>query len=416
MELLSTRPLAASGRPGDNGVDAPGSGGSMTNRRLAWGVAALAPVFLLAAVAIALSAGNSLATALDDVTGVGFVFSVGFPVLGALVVRQRGSHAVGWLMIAIGVSIAFHTAVLEWAESALLDDPGSLPGGDLASWIGVWAWLPGWALATTLLPVLFPDGRVVGRRRLLAWIDSLAVAVITGAIAGIAWQFRGPRLVDGSGSGEHTPASFEHVATVGFALLGVLTFVSMGSLLIRHRRATADLRRQIGWAVYGAVIAVLMSFVGSFVDIGGLFQVLEAGALVGGLAVAMLRYRLYDIEVVVNRTLVYGALTATLAGVYLVSVLLIQLVLSPSSSIAIAASTLGVAALFRPAQAAIQATVDRRFYRRRYDAARTLAQFGARLRDQVDLRALDTELRAIVRETLQPAHVSLWLRQPEARR
>jgi ABC-type multidrug transport system fused ATPase/permease subunit len=278
----------------------------------------------------------------------------------------------------------------------------------------VWAWLPGWILATTLLPVLFPDGRVVGRRRLLAWIDGLAVAVVTGAIAGVAWQFRGPRLVDGSG--EHTPASFEHVATVGFALLGVLTFVSMGSLLIRHRRATSDLRRQIGWAVYGAVIAVLMSFVGSFVDIGGLFQVLEAGALVGGLAVAMLRYRLYDIEVVVNRTLVYGLLTASLAGVYLVSVLVIQLALSPSSSIAIAASTLGVAALFRPAQAAIQATVDRRFYRRSYDAAQTLARFGARLRNQVDLRALDADLRAVVRETLQPAHVSLWLRQPEARR
>jgi hypothetical protein len=388
-----------------------------TSRRaeaLAWCVAALAPVFLLAAAVIAMSAGNSLATALDDITGVGFVFSVGFPVLGALVVRQRGSHAVGWLMIAIGVSIAFHTAVLEWAEAALLDDPGSLPGGDLASWIGVWAWLPGWILATTLLPVLFPDGRVVGRRRLLAWIDGLAVAVVTGAIAGVAWQFRGPRLVDGSG--EHTPASFEHVATVGFALLGVLTFVSMGSLLIRHRRATSDLRRQIGWAVYGAVIAVLMSFVGSFVDIGGLFQVLEAGALVGGLAVAMLRYRLYDIEVVVNRTLVYGLLTASLAGVYLVSVLVIQLALSPSSSIAIAASTLGVAALFRPAQAAIQATVDRRFYRRSYDAAQTLARFGARLRNQVDLRALDADLRAVVRETLQPAHVSLWLRQPEARR
>jgi hypothetical protein len=388
-----------------------------TSRRaeaLAWCVAALAPVFLLAAAVIAMSAGNSLATALDDITGVGFVFSVGFPVLGALVVRQRGSHAVGWLMIAIGVSIAFHTAVLEWAEAALLDDPGSLPGGDLASWIGVWAWLPGWILATTLLPVLFPDGRVVGRRRLLAWIDGLAVAVVTGAIAGVAWQFRGPRLVDGSG--EHTPASFEHVATVGFALLGVLTFVSMGSLLIRHRRATSDLRRQIGWAVYGAVIAVLMSFVGSFVDIGGLFQVLEAGALVGGLAVAMLRYRLYDIEVVVNRTLVYGLLTASLAGVYLVSVLVIQLALSPSSSIAIAASTLGVAALFRPAQAAIQATVDRRIYRRSYDAAQTLARFGARLRNQVDLRALDADLRAVVRETLQPAHVSLWLRQPEARR
>jgi hypothetical protein len=377
-----------------------------TSRRaegLAWGSAALAPVLLV----IAQAAGG-------DSVGVGLVFSICFPILGALVIRARGSHAVGWLMIAIGVSIALNTAVSAWGRTALPGGPGALPGWRFASWVGVWSWIPGWLLATTLLPVLFPEGSPTGRRRLLARIDAVAVAVVVGAIAAVAWPHRGPRLVDGS----HlpSPAVVDHVLTVGFVVLGALTIVSIASLLGRYRRATSDMRRQIAWAVYGAAIAVCLSAIGAFVDAGGLFQVLEAGALVCGVGVAMLRYRLYDIDVVINRTLVYGSLTAALAGVYLASVLLMQLVLSPSSSIAVAVSTLGVAALFHPARAAIQGAVDRRFYRRRYDAAQTLARFGARLRDQVDLRALDTELRAVVRETLQPAHVSLWLRPPEVRR
>jgi hypothetical protein len=386
-----------------------------TSRRveaLAWGIAALAPAVLVVAGVAAIAAGRSTGDAIGDLVGVGSAFCIGFPILGALVIRGRGSHAVGWLMIVIGVSIAVDTAANTWARTALVDN--SLAGWRFASWVGVWCWIPGWLLSTTLLPVLFPEGRPDGRRRLLAWVDAGAVAAVTGAVAAVAWQWRGVRLVEGSDL--PSPAVLDDVTNAGFVVLGVLTLVSIGSLLSRYRRAAYDVRRQIAWAVYGAAVAVSLSAIGAFVDVGGLFQVLEAGALVGGLAVAMLRYRLYDIDVVVNRTLVYGSLTVALASVYFVSVLLIQVVLSPASSLAVAASTLGVAAVFRPAQAAIQSAVDRHFYRRKYDAAQTLARFGASLRDQVDLRALDAELRSIVRETFQPAHVSLWLRPPEARR
>jgi hypothetical protein len=378
----------------------------------AWGLVGLAFALLLATAAIGASAGSPPGEVVSDVTGVGVVFSICFPVLGALVIRRRGGHLIGWLMLGMGISLAFHGFVSRWAHTALVDEPGSLPLGDLASWFQAWAWMPGWLLATTLLPVVFPDGRPVGHHRVLAWVDGVAVAAVVIAIAAVSWHLRGALLVSEE-AGDPRISTLNQVAAVGIVLLGILTFVSMGSLLVRYRRAARDFRRQIAWVVYGALVAALMSLIGAFLDVGGLFQTLEASALVGGLAVAMLRYRLYDIEVVVNRTLVYGALTATLAATYLGSVLLLQLVLggvTSDSGLAVAASTLGVAALFRPARARFQASVDRRFYRRKYDAQRTLEAFSARLRDQVDLGTLNSELSSVVRDTLQPAHVSLWLR------
>jgi hypothetical protein len=190
-----------------------------------------------------------------------------------------------------------------------------------------------------------------------------------------------------------------------------LTVASLGSLVRRYRRADGVLRRQLAWVVYGIAVAVAMSILGAAPHGSAVFQLLEALAIVGGLAIAMFRYDLYDIGVVVNRTLVYGALTATLALTYLACVLLLQLVLDPSSGLAVAASTLAAAALFRPARARIQAVVDRRFYRQKYDAQRTLAAFSAGLRDEVDLAAMTGELSRVVRDTLQPEHISLWLRE-----
>jgi hypothetical protein len=380
------------------------------NRRAelaAWGLVGLAFACLLAAPVVEISAGGkSLGDALGNVADIGLVFSICFPVLGAFVIRQRGSHAVGWLLCGIGVSIALHNLVDTW-QSTAHDNPGSLPWGDFAHWVGTWLWFPGWVAVTTLLPTLFPDGRPTGRRRWLAWVDAAGIAAVTVAFAGVTWQLRG--IYDES---RNDPPSVAAVYVAGVLVVALLTFVSLGSLVARYRRADPILRRQIAWVVYGAAVAVVMSVIGAVPSVSSIFQVLEALAIVGGLAVAMFRYELYDIGVVVNRTLVYGALTATLAGVYLASVLLLQLVLSPSSDLAIAASTLAAAALFRPARSRIQRLVDRRFYRSRYDARQTLDSFAGRLRHQVDLDALGADLRGVVAEKMQPAHVSLWLRDP----
>jgi hypothetical protein len=205
--------------------------------------------------------------------------------------------------------------------------------------------------------------------------------------------------------GDIGTAVFGGLLAFNLLLLGV----SGASLILRLKRARGEQRQQVKWFVY-AVAFVMFTFPLTVLFLGSagivLFPLIPASA-----AVAILKYRLYDIDVVVNRTLVYGGLTATLAGAYLGSVLLLQLVLSPSSDLAIAGSTLAVAGLFRPLRHRIQELVDRRFYRRRYDAARTLEYFGVRLRDEIDLDSLGGELRGVVAETMQPAHVSLWLRE-----
>jgi hypothetical protein len=209
------------------------------------------------------------------------------------------------------------------------------------------------------------------------------------------------------------------VAIVGLAIFAAATLISLVSVFLRFRRSRGEERQQVKWFLYAAAFAVACAastFAGTvtpewLLDVG-------LASVAVAVAVAVLKYRLYDIDLVIRRTVVYGVATAALAGVYLAVVLLLQEAFSSfagGSDLAIAGSTLAVAALFRPVRDRIQALVDRRFYRRRYDAERTLEAFSARLRDELDVEALRAELRSVVGDTMQPTHVSLWLPVQEPR-
>ena len=291
-------------------------------------------------------------------------------------------------------------------------------------------WLDDWiadvwiGLVAVAIPLLFPDGRLPSPRwRLLAW---LAAGGFTLAVAGRAL---GDRVLETEAPGTvPNPYALPGVAgdaaaalaSAGLVLYGGASIIGIAALVARTRRSHGVERQQLKWFAYVGVLLLAslvvsaISLIGHDLYVVGVigwtsFLALVTFGMPLAIGVAILRHRLYDIDVVINRTLVYGALTATLGATYLALVLLIGLTLG-TSNLAIAVSTLAVAALFRPARARIQAAVDHRFYRRRYDAARTLEAFGGRLRDEIDLDALQRELRGVVAETVQPAHVSLWLR------
>jgi hypothetical protein len=371
----------------------------VNRRRLA--LAAPGFAFLL------IASGVALRPAVGD-AGFLLPIAVTFVALGALLGYRRPANRIGWLFLAFGLVTALEFAAEEYATRALVTHPGSLPAADLACMLAFHFWHASFGLLVFTL-LLFPNGRLPSPR----WRWTAGVAALTYIGLAITGVFetellrsdlaRAHPLFEGDAERVGT-AIFRALLFVNLALLAV----SGASLLLRLRRSRGEERQQVKVFVY-TVTFVMFAFPISIV-VGGLapllFPLIPASA-----AVAILRYRLYDIDVVINRTLVYGALTATLASAYLGSVLLLQLVLSPSSDLAIAGSTLAVAALFRPARRRIQELVDRRFYRSRYDAARTLERFGARLRDEVDLDSLGGELRGVVVETMQPAHVSLWLRE-----
>ena len=399
---------------------------AVANRRRAAGLAAAvcAMVAIGTLVLLVLGPGRSLRDDLfGGVGGASFVLlSLSYACVGAVVAARVPENPIGWIFCATGLAYGLATLSYEYARYGLYATAQPLAGARLA------AATPTETIAALLglTVLLFPDGHLPSRH----WRPAAASLLLAMALLAATDVLRPGRLDEPFATVSNplgVPGwrrAMDVVNVGGWFLVVVGTAAAAAAVAVRLRRARGVERQQLKLVlavgvVVAAVTALDMTSWGVWAHgdlqiriglIGLAFAAFPAAA-----GVAILRYRLYDIDVVINRTLVYGALTATLAAAYLGSVLLLQVILEPltaDSGLAIAASTLAVAALFRPARSHIQALVDRRFYRRRYDTQRTLEAFAGRLRDEVALDALSIELRGVVSETMQPTHVSLWLRPP----
>ena len=383
---------------------------------VAWSMLAVFVVSLVAGLILAVANGTLRQDAGNQVLLlVGFS---AFMVVGALIVAHRPGNAIGWLFSAIALLAFTGQLASEYATYAYATRPGALPGATLAAWYGSWPWWLVLALTLVFTPLLFPTGRLLSPRwRPVAWLAGVTTAVLT-VVTSLRTELgtvedqvvANPIGVAAVGNPEKSP-----IIPVLIVLLGVLATAAFGSLVLRFRRSRGEERQQLKWFTYASALLPL----------AGLddFLPAPAGDLLFGIpivflpvaaGIAILRHRLYDIDRLINRTLVYGSLTAILGLVYTGVVLILGQVFGGVTedppSWAVAGATLAVAALFQPARRRIQEVVDRRFNRRKYDAAETIDTFGARLRDQIDLDTLSAELLAVVDQTMQPTRVVLWLR------
>jgi hypothetical protein len=345
-----------------------------------------------------------------------------FMVVGALVVAHRPGNAIGWIFSAIALLSLGASLAREYLQYAYVTRPGALPFAVVAAWYLAWAGYLVFGLTFTFPLLLFPTGRLLSPRwRPVAWlagIEITASSVLAALQPALALEDQG-RAIANPIRIRGLPAPDRGV--VGAVLLGMFTAASLAgcaSLVLRFRRARGEERQQLKWFAYAAALLVTSNLVGSLLlpggsDLGAAFTIALLPIAAG---IAILRYRLYDIDRLINRTLVYGLLTGLLAGVYAGVVLVLGQLFGgvgrdPPSWV-VAGATLAVAALFQPARRRIQALVDRRFNRRKYNAAKTVEAFSLRLREEVDLGALSAELLAVANQTMQPTTAFLWLRPP----
>jgi uncharacterized membrane protein SirB2 len=401
-----------------------GGAGTRAASWLAWSLVALALALLLGGIALSRAASSAVpdlpfSGETDDGSVIAnLVTLLPFSVVGAIIASRQPRNSIGWLFCSVGVTIGLNSFAGDYAEFWLASGFGPDSVGETAAWLSSWLWFLLVYVPMSFLLLLFPDGRLPSPRwRPVAWGVALGTA---GGVVGYALK-AGP-LVDfphiANPYGVDSPV-VGMVGVAGSIVAAGSMVASAVSLIVRLRRAESVERQQIKWLAYGG--AVMVGILGA----GGLITLWSVPASIVVMSVSLLglpvftgiaivKYRLYDIDLLINRTLVYGALTAMLVLVYLCGVVFLQhlfrTLAGGESQLAIVASTLAIAALFEPLRRRVQVFIDRRFYRRKYDARKTLEAFSTKMRDETDLDALNDDLVGVVRDTMQPAYASLWLR------
>ena len=403
----------------------------MTVRVVAWAMWAIA--MGLAAIAVVLLIAGHDAPVPDSWGFRGFTttFAIGFSTVGLVIVLARG-NLIGWLLLVAGLLSGMQDFAEEYAIYGVLAQPGSLPHPELFAWFESWVWVFVVALVAIYLPLWFPDGHFPSARWRSAGLATLIVSLLLAG--GLAFSdgpmnnapfvhnpfgIPGLHLLDvengpeGAGSSSANSPLFYGFYSALFAC----AVAAVWSLVGRFRGARGIERQQIKWFALGAGITAVAMIIGGNVQQYKAAQVLFILAIQFipiSVAIAVLRYRLYDIDVVINRALVYGVTVATVGAGFVAAALFLQTLLRPitaGSDLAIAASTLATVAAFQPLRRWVQRAIDRRFYRHRYDAARTLDQFASRLRDEVDLDHLRAGILDVVDDTVRPTHAGVWLRE-----
>jgi hypothetical protein len=388
----------------------------------AWCVTAALTAAGLVLNAVNLGSNAGLSPPLDH----DIVFSLWaatYATVGAPIAIRRPGHVVGWLLLGAGFTFALTSLSFEYANWAL--GPGASAGGAWALWV---AEVPS-TLALVLIPsalVVFPDGRLLSPRwRPLTWLAGLTAACLVIGVGLLPGRLDpaapgpNPLGIDGSGT------LIDAIGVLGWILALVLFAAAGATTVIRLRRSTDATHQQMKWVCYAAAVLgvvwaqwTVLYLSGVMGDVMFAVELTIGAAAMAAVPVAMgiaiLRYRLYGIDVIIRKTLVYAALIAILGAAYIGGVVLLSVGLRSLTggrgAVAVTVSTLGVAAMFQPLRRRVQHAVDRRFYRDRYDSARIVSLFNQRMRDQIDLGALETELLAVVSTALQPASVGLWIR------